>query len=95
MIKSSSNSRVPDCFQRTPRRVQISENSGQILTITVDGLGIHAIVRNGPKLSYVVYNISSGRIEQDNQFPSDTAAFMGLYSSYINLTCAGEVRLFL
>ncbi|KAJ8966246.1 hypothetical protein NQ314_003661 [Rhamnusium bicolor] len=52
VIKSSSNSRVPDCFQRTPRRVQISENGGQILTITVDGQGIHAIVRNGTKLSY-------------------------------------------
>ncbi|CAG9834089.1 unnamed protein product [Diabrotica balteata] len=90
VIKSSSNSRVPDCFQRTPRRIQIPENGGQILTVAVDGQGIHAIVRNGPKLSYVIYNISSGRVEQDNQFPSETAAFMGLYPSYINLTCAGE-----
>ncbi|XP_076270049.1 E3 ubiquitin-protein ligase hyd isoform X5 [Rhynchophorus ferrugineus] len=90
VIKSSSNSRVPDCFQRTPRRVQISENVGQILTIAVDGLGIHAIVRNGSKLSYVIFNISSGRVEQDNAFPSDPAAFMGLYPSLINLTCAGE-----
>ncbi|XP_074027095.1 E3 ubiquitin-protein ligase hyd isoform X3 [Leptinotarsa decemlineata] len=90
VIKSSSNSRVPDCFQRTPRRIQISENSGQILTIAVDGQGIHAIVRNGSKLSYVIYNISSGRVELDNQFPSDTAAFMGMQPSNINLTCAGE-----
>ncbi|CAH1099387.1 unnamed protein product, partial [Psylliodes chrysocephalus] len=90
VIKSSSNSRVPDCFQRTPRRIQIPDNGGQILTIAVDGQGIHAIVRNGSKLSYVIYNISSGRVEQDNQFPSETAAFMGLYPSYINLTCAGE-----
>ncbi|CAH0557316.1 unnamed protein product [Brassicogethes aeneus] len=90
VIKSSSNSRVPDCFQRTPRRVQISETGGQILTVAVDGQGIHAVVRNGTKLSYVVYNISSGRVEQDNAFPSDTASFMGLYPSLINLICAGE-----
>ncbi|XP_049822850.1 E3 ubiquitin-protein ligase UBR5 isoform X3 [Aethina tumida] len=90
VIKSSSNSRVPDCFQRTPRRIQISESGGQILTIAVDGQGIHAVVRNGSKLSYVIYNISSGRVEQDNAFPSDTAAFMGLYPSLINLVCAGE-----
>ncbi|XP_056647890.1 E3 ubiquitin-protein ligase hyd isoform X1 [Diorhabda sublineata] len=90
VIKSSSNSRVPDCFQRTPRRIQIPENGGQILTVAVDGRGIHAIVRNGSNLSYVIYNISSGRVEQDKQFPSETAAFMGLYPSYINLTCAGE-----
>ncbi|CAG9865425.1 unnamed protein product [Phyllotreta striolata] len=90
VIKSSSNSRVPDCFQRTPRRIQIPENGGQILTIAVDGQGVHAIVRNGSKVSYVIYNISSGRVEWDNQFPSETSAFMGLHPSYINLTCAGE-----
>ncbi|XP_018572709.1 E3 ubiquitin-protein ligase hyd isoform X3 [Anoplophora glabripennis] len=90
VVKSSSISRVPDCFQRTPRRVQISETAGQILTIAVDGQGIHAIVRNGSKLSYVLYNISTGRIEQENPFPSDTAAFMGLYPSHVSLTCAGE-----
>jgi E3 ubiquitin-protein ligase EDD1 len=90
VIKSSSNSRVPDCFQKTPRRIQISDNGNQILTIAIDGQGIHAIVRNGTKLSYVVYNVSSGRVEQDNPFPSDTASFMGLYPNLINLICAGE-----
>ncbi|KAL3282723.1 hypothetical protein HHI36_005894 [Cryptolaemus montrouzieri] len=90
IIKSGSTSKVPDCFQKSPRRVQIPENGSQILTITVDPQGIHAIVRNGVKLSYVLYNISSGRVEQDNSFPSDTASFMGLYPSLINLTCAGE-----
>lgn len=91
VIKSSSTSRVPDCFQKMPRRVQIPESSGQILTVAVDGQGIHAIVRSGTKLSYVVYNVSSGRVEQDNPFPSDTTAFMGLFPSLISLTCAGEV----
>ncbi|XP_019763425.1 E3 ubiquitin-protein ligase UBR5 isoform X4 [Dendroctonus ponderosae] len=90
VIKSSSNSRVPDCFQRTPRRIAISENIGQILTVAVDGQGIHSVVRNGSKLSYCIFNISTGRVEQDNPFPSDSAAFMGLYPSLINLTCAGE-----
>lgn len=90
VIKSSSTSRVPDCFQRTPRRVNIPEGTGQILTIAVDGQGIHAIVRSGTKLSYVLYNISSGRAEQDNPFPSDTASFMGLYPQHISLTSAGE-----
>lgn len=75
--------------------MQIPENGAQILTITIDPQGIHAVVRNGLKLSYVMYNISSGRVELDNPFPSDTASFMGLYPSLINLTCAGEVLLFL
>lgn len=94
MLKSSSTSRVPDCFQRTPRRVQISDTSGQILTIAVDGQGIHAIVRSGSRLSYVIYNVSSGRLEQDNPFPSDTTSFMGLYAQHISLSCPGEVKSF-
>lgn len=90
IIKSSSTSRAPDCFQKTPRRIQITDNGAQILTITVDNHGIHAIVRHGAKLSYVVYNISSGRMEQDNPLPSDTASFLGMSPSKITLTCAGE-----
>ncbi|KAK5646050.1 hypothetical protein RI129_004514 [Pyrocoelia pectoralis] len=90
VLKSSSTSRVPDCFQRTPRRIQISESSGQILTIAIDGQGIHAIVRSGNRLSYVIYNVSSGRVEQENPFPSDTGSFMGLYAQNITLTCPGE-----
>ncbi|XP_066251195.1 E3 ubiquitin-protein ligase hyd isoform X7 [Euwallacea similis] len=90
VIKSSSTSRVPDCFQKTPRRIQMSENIGQILTVAVDGLGIHSVVRNGTKLSYCIFNISTGRVEQENPLPSDTTAFMGLCPPLINLTCAGE-----
>lgn len=86
---------MPDCFQRTPRRVQIPESNGQILTISIDVQGIHAIVRTGnTKLSYVIYNVSSGRVEQDNPFPSDTTSFMGLQSQHISLTCPGEVSSF-
>nr|CAD7453418.1 unnamed protein product [Timema tahoe] len=88
-IKSGNTSRAPDCFQRIPRRVNIPEG-GQILTITVDGLGIHAIVKTGTKLSYIVYNLNSGRAEQDSPFPSDTASFMGLEPRNISLINAGE-----
>ncbi|XP_069676360.1 E3 ubiquitin-protein ligase UBR5 isoform X2 [Periplaneta americana] len=89
VIKSGTTSRAPDCFQRIPRRVNIAEG-GQILTITVDGQGIHAIVKTGMKLSYVVYNLSSGRAEQDSPFPSDTNSFLGLEPQNINLISAGE-----
>lgn len=33
-------SKVPDCFQRTPRRINIPDNGNQILTLTIDGQGI-------------------------------------------------------
>ncbi|KAH0951982.1 hypothetical protein HN011_005163 [Eciton burchellii] len=91
VIKSSLNPRAPDCFQRTPRRVNIVESSNDsLLTISTDGQGIHAILKNGNKLSYVVYNLSTGRYVQDCYIPSDISSFLGLQPQNINLTSAGE-----
>ncbi|XP_070159750.1 E3 ubiquitin-protein ligase UBR5 isoform X2 [Polyergus mexicanus] len=91
VIKSSLNPRAPDCFQRTPRRVNIMESSNDsLLTISIDGQGIHAILKSGNKLSYVVYNLSTGRYVQDRYIPSDISSFLGLQSQNINLTSAGE-----
>ncbi|KAG7207185.1 hypothetical protein KM043_008872 [Ampulex compressa] len=91
VIKSSMNPRAPDCFQRTPRRVNIVEGSNDsLLTIATDGQGIHAILKNGNKLSYVVYNLSTGRYVQDCYIPSDISSFLGLQPQNINLTSAGE-----
>ncbi|XP_076647638.1 E3 ubiquitin-protein ligase hyd isoform X1 [Halictus rubicundus] len=91
VIKSSMNPRAPDCFQRTPRRVNIVEGStDNILTIATNGQGIHAIVKKGNKLSYVVYNLSTGRHVQDRYIPSDISCFLGLQPQNISLTNAGE-----
>lgn len=56
-------------------------------------LGIHAILKSGNKLSYVVYNLSTGRYVQDCYIPSDISSFLGLQPQNINLTSAGEVCL--
>lgn len=90
VLKSSATFRAPDCFQKTPRRINLPENSGQILTLAVDSQGIHAIVRNGSKICYVVYNLCSGRIEQENAFPSDMTSFLGIDSQRISITCAAD-----
>lgn len=39
VLKSNSTSRSPDCFQRTPKKVNIPENAGQIMSLTIDGQG--------------------------------------------------------
>ncbi|KAG8228758.1 hypothetical protein J437_LFUL008199 [Ladona fulva] len=89
VIKSGTTARVPDCFQRTPRRVNIAEG-GQILAVTVDGLGIHAVVKTGQKISYTVFNLGTGRADQDSPFPSDSSSFLGLDPHNISLTSAGD-----
>ena len=38
VVKGSSAPKVPDCFQRYPKKITVAEN-GQILTVTVDNHG--------------------------------------------------------
>lgn len=91
VVRAGSNPRVPDCYQKTPKRIPVSEG-GQILTVAVDGRGVHAIVKNGSRLTYVIYNLSSGKNEQECTFPTDSQAFMGQDPQGISLTIAGETE---
>lgn len=99
-VKSATASRVPDSFQKTPRRVSITTSTAgiadtapqQILTISVDTKGIHAIVRTGSKLHYCLHNLNTGRLEHDSIFPTDINAFLGLSQNNVSLTCANETN---
>ncbi|XP_062562210.1 E3 ubiquitin-protein ligase hyd isoform X2 [Armigeres subalbatus] len=96
VIKSATTSRVPDCFQKIPRRIVLNphlpsgETGSQLLTIAVDSKGIHAIMRTGSKLHYCLFNLNTGRQEQDSVFPTDIASFLGTVPSNVSLTCAGD-----
>lgn len=100
-VKSATASRVPDCFQKTPRRISLTASTSgvtettaqqQILTISVDTKGIHAIVRTGTKLHYCLYNLNTGRLEHDSSFPTDINAFLGISQNNVSLTCANETN---
>ncbi|XP_055611780.1 E3 ubiquitin-protein ligase hyd-like isoform X2 [Uranotaenia lowii] len=96
VIKSATTSRVPDCFQKIPRRIVLNphlpngESGSQLLTIAVDSKGIHAIMKTGTKLHYCLFNLNTGRQEQDSVFPTDIASFLGASASNVSLTCAGD-----
>lgn len=95
VMKSASTSRVPDCFQKTPRRISLTGSNSDLagsdlLTLAVDIKGIHAIMRTGNKIHYCLFNLSTGRQENDAAFPTDTLSFLGATPSNIQLTCANE-----
>ncbi len=62
--------------------------------------GIHAIVKNNGSnnLFHRVFNISSGSVEIDSKFPTETAAFMGLNPSkniqFYRLESLVQLRIF-
>lgn len=92
LIKNGAQStKTPDCLQKTPKRVCIPDSTN-IIQMNVSNKGLHAIVKNSltNKLSYVVYNLVSCKIEQDFQFPTDSSSFFGQDQNLISLNCYGE-----
>lgn len=100
IMKSTTTSRIPDFFQKTPRRINLMINdssanlnagiSSELLTLAIDPKGIHAIMKTGQKLHYCLFNLSTGRQVNDSTFPTDTASFLGTSQSNVQLTCASE-----
>ena len=89
LVKGSSWSKTPDCFQRQAKKVPILD-AASILTMCVSNQGIHAILKNKQRLSYVMFSVTSGKVEQDCLFMTDPAAFLGMDQSLIQLYACGE-----
>ena len=60
VVRCGALPRLPDCFQSKPKRVTICEPAS-ILTLTVDGQGVHVVVKSQLKLLLRSYNICSGK----------------------------------
>jgi hypothetical protein len=86
--ETTSSSRIIDC-QRTPKKINIAD-SRSFLTFTVSNNGIHALVKNGMKIEYKMYQLASGKITKSLFFPTDTHAFLGRDASLISLYASGE-----
>lgn len=89
LVKGVSTPRSPDCVQKVPKKAVISE-SGQILSLSVDCDNIHLVVHHGARLHYIVHNLSSGKTEQNSQFPTDAASFLGTRRTPVSLHGAAE-----
>ncbi|KAI0232893.1 E3 ubiquitin-protein ligase UBR5 [Lamellibrachia satsuma] len=89
VVKGTTAPRIPDCFQRTPKKLSI-EMTGHILAVTVDNQGIHLVTRNGPRITYLVYNLSTGKLDQESLSPTDATAFVGRSDKHIQLHNGGE-----
>ena len=57
----------------------------------LDISAVHMICQTGNKLSYTIYNLSTGKLSQDSKFPTDTQAFLGHSEAGIRLHNAAQV----
>ena len=89
VVRSGTLPRLPDCFQSKPKRVSTMEPSS-ILALTVDGQGVHIVLKNASKLILRSYNICSGKIDLESKFPVDIPSFQGLGLKNISFNSTGE-----
>ena len=89
VVRSGTLPRLPDCFQSKPKRVSTLEPSS-ILALTVDGQGVHIVLKNSSKLLLRSYNICSGKIDVESKFPVDIPSFQGHGLKNISFNSTGE-----
>ena len=89
VVRSGTLPRLPDCFQTKPKRVSCMDPSS-ILALTVDGQGVHVVLKNASKLVLRSYNICSGKVEVESKFPVDIPSFQGLGAKNISFNSTGE-----
>ena len=61
------------------------------LVTLMNDTGIHLIARSGSRLSYTIYNLTTGKVDQDATFQTDAQTFLGENRSDITLHNTGDV----
>lgn len=125
MVKTGGTPKVPDCFQRTPKKLWIPEKA-EILAVNVDSkggsylcvgffippffclyffaymmisfeatfffAGVHAVLKTGSWVRYCIFDLATGKAEQENNFPTSNLAFLGQSERNVAIFTAGQVR---
>ncbi|ERE60414.1 E3 ubiquitin-protein ligase [Cricetulus griseus] len=89
VVKTGGTPKVPDCFQRTPKKLCIPEKT-EILAVNVDSKGVHAILKTGNWVRYCIFDLATGKAEQENNFPTSSIAFLGQNERNVAIFTAGQ-----
>ncbi|XP_063054963.1 E3 ubiquitin-protein ligase UBR5 isoform X10 [Engraulis encrasicolus] len=89
VVKTGGTPKVPDCFQRTPKKLCIPEKA-EILAVNVDSKGVHAVLKTGSWVRYCIFDLATGKAEQENHFPTSNLAFLGQSERNVAIFTAGQ-----
>ncbi|XP_033640318.1 E3 ubiquitin-protein ligase UBR5-like isoform X2 [Asterias rubens] len=89
IVKGGVAPKVPDCFQRLPKKLSLPENS-KILAVSVDFQGVHVLVNVRSSLLYQLYELMSSRPSQESPFPTKTRSFLGKSPDLIRIHTGRE-----
>ncbi|XP_053571897.1 E3 ubiquitin-protein ligase UBR5 [Bombina bombina] len=89
VVKTGGTPKVPDCFQRTPKKLCIPEKT-EILAVNVDSKGVHTVLKTGTWVRYCIFDLATGKAEQENNFPTSSIAFLGQNERNVAIFTAGQ-----
>uniref|UniRef100_S4RBG7 Ubiquitin protein ligase E3 component n-recognin 5 n=1 Tax=Petromyzon marinus TaxID=7757 RepID=S4RBG7_PETMA len=89
VVKSGGAPKVPDCFQRAPRKMCVPDKA-DILALNVDAKGVHTVLRSGTWVRYCLFDLATCKPEQENNFPTSSAALLGQDEHNIAIYSAGQ-----
>lgn len=56
--------------------------------------GVHAVLKTGNWVRYCIFDLATGKAEQENNFPTSSIAFLGQNERSVAIFTAGQVCLF-
>lgn len=54
--------------------------------------GVHAVLKTGNWVRYCIFDLATGKAEQENNFPTSNLAFLGQSERNVAIFTAGQVR---
>lgn len=82
-----------DCIQRTPKKLRISAGCKRVLACAPSTKSIQMVILGSSgKLSFVNYNLQSGKKDSQSRFQCDAKYIIGIQESNIKLATGGRVR---
>lgn len=69
-----------------------------VVNVLLDGsdvlrpAGVHAVLKTGSWVRYCIFDLATGKAEQENHFPTSNLAFLGQSERNVAIFTAGQVR---
>lgn len=63
-----------------------------LLFLFVPLKGVHAVLKTGNWVRYCIFDLATGKAEQENNFPTSSIAFLGQNERNVAIFTAGQVR---
>lgn len=54
--------------------------------------GVHAVLKTGSWVRYCIFDLATGKAEQENHFPTSNLAFLGQSERNVAIFTAGQVK---